>query len=329
LAQTPNPPRLIKLDGNQVPDDQNELRLFSVMRNESLRLPAFLKYYKERGVRRFFIVDNGSTDGMTDLLMSSADVHVFHTNARYSEARSGIFWIRYLLDLYGCNHWCIAVDADELLVYPHAEYLHLSGVCDYLSEYGYTAVGSLLLDMYSAIPFADTKYTQGGDILAVCPYYDANNISQVVRPSGLSYYTGGVRRRLFGINANLTKVSLFRYLPPMEIQGGMHGLTRARFADIVFAVLHFKFLYDFPANARREALRQEHWRQATEYKAYNDVLVANPQLCALAPLSHRLQNSMDLVGSKLMRTSAAFEMWAAGCDKSQFVPSCKFVLEIR
>jgi len=42
--------------------------LFSTMRNEALRLPYFLEYYRALGVDQFFIVDNGSTDGTAELL---------------------------------------------------------------------------------------------------------------------------------------------------------------------------------------------------------------------------------------------------------------------
>ena len=47
---------------NLIPE-RKEIRLFAIMRNESLRLPYFLEYYKNLGVDRFFLIDNNSTDG--------------------------------------------------------------------------------------------------------------------------------------------------------------------------------------------------------------------------------------------------------------------------
>jgi glycosyltransferase involved in cell wall biosynthesis len=308
--------QLTRVDKYDIPNIPSELRLFSVMRNESLRLPAFLRYYRSKGVCRFFVVDNGSTDGTTELLLSCDDVHVFHTGARYSESRSGTLWIMRLLDSYARNHWCVVADADEFIIYPHAEHLSISDVCRYLDDHSFTAVRSLLLDMYSDKSFSKTTYTQGADLLATCPYHDADVIMQVDPPPSLigTYprWTGGMRKRVFGINVDLAKMGLFRYLPPMRILGGMHGVTNATVADIKCAVLHFKFLYDFPVSACREANREEHWHQALEYKAYRNILSVNPQLSAFETSSQRLQTSTDLLNGGLMRSSDAFDRFYEG-----------------
>ena len=44
------------------PDD---ILVFSTLRNERRRLPFFLKYYRDLGVKHFIIVDNNSNDGTT------------------------------------------------------------------------------------------------------------------------------------------------------------------------------------------------------------------------------------------------------------------------
>ena len=43
-----------RIDKNHIPNNKNEIRLFVIARNESLRLPYFLKYYFEKGVAGFF-----------------------------------------------------------------------------------------------------------------------------------------------------------------------------------------------------------------------------------------------------------------------------------
>jgi hypothetical protein len=50
-----------------------------VVRNEALRLPATLRHHCAIGVQRFFVLDNGSTDGTLDLLANEPDVDVFAT----------------------------------------------------------------------------------------------------------------------------------------------------------------------------------------------------------------------------------------------------------
>jgi len=47
------------------PDD---LLLFSTQRNEVVRLPYFLDYYRKQGINHFLIVDNDSDDGAREYL---------------------------------------------------------------------------------------------------------------------------------------------------------------------------------------------------------------------------------------------------------------------
>ena len=57
-----------------------------VVRNEKLRLPSTLRHHRSLGVRRFFALDNGSTDGTLDYLCGEPDVHVFSTSSSYAES---------------------------------------------------------------------------------------------------------------------------------------------------------------------------------------------------------------------------------------------------
>src|SRR5260370_21953978 len=63
--------------GTHVPDDPTEIRLFSKCRNEQLRLPAFLRHYRNIGVQRFFFVDNASNDGSAEYPRPQPAVPVF------------------------------------------------------------------------------------------------------------------------------------------------------------------------------------------------------------------------------------------------------------
>ena len=45
-----------------------DILAFVTLRNERVRLPYFLEYYRRIGVGHFLIVDNGSDDGSRDLL---------------------------------------------------------------------------------------------------------------------------------------------------------------------------------------------------------------------------------------------------------------------
>lgn len=165
-------PDLVRLDAQPTPDDKSELRLFAVVKDESLRLPYFLQYYRRAGVRRFFFVDNDSTDGTTGFLLDQPDCCVFHTRASYASSRAGVTWLNSLLDLYGDRHWIIIADADELLVYPQSEVSDLPALCQWLDRRKLQGLFALLLDMYSDRPLQDIAYTRGDDFLNACHYFD-------------------------------------------------------------------------------------------------------------------------------------------------------------
>jgi len=127
-----------------------EIRAFATCRNERLRLPAFLKHYRDLGVNRFFVIDNDSSDGTTDYLVGQPDVHLFRTANRYSEAEMGTNWLNALLSEFGVGSWCVTVDIDELLVYPGSENVPLPTLTAYLDDHGYEALSCMLLDLYPA-----------------------------------------------------------------------------------------------------------------------------------------------------------------------------------
>jgi hypothetical protein len=166
------PPDLMRLDARPIPEDTSEVRLFGVVRDESLRLPYFLDYYRRLGVSRFFIVDNASTDGTTEYLLAQEDCFVFSTEASYIQARAGLAWLNPLLDEYGAGSWIVLADADELLVYPHIEKLPLPDFCRWLEHTGAQGMFALLLDMYSKKPLDQINYEKGRDFLSECQWFD-------------------------------------------------------------------------------------------------------------------------------------------------------------
>ncbi|MFX8828798.1 glycosyltransferase family 2 protein, partial [Acinetobacter baumannii] len=88
-----------------VSDNKAEIRLFGVVRNENLRLPAFLDHYRKLGVSRFFFVSNASTDGTNEFLLAQPDCHVFHTAGSYAKVKAGLGWLNPLITEFGTDHW--------------------------------------------------------------------------------------------------------------------------------------------------------------------------------------------------------------------------------
>ena len=215
---------LTRKDNKSVATQPGEILCFMCVRNESLRLPHCLSYYRRLGISRFFIVDNNSTDDTLPWLLDQPDVYVWHTDRSFRAARCGTDWLELLLREYGVNHWCLIVDADELLCYVDCETRRLEALCADLDQKGKRALLAVLLDMYSDKPIRETQYQRGQDFLEVCPYFDRQFYHSKTdnffgHNEHLSYF-GGLRQRVFGgkepgQNENyfycLNKVPLLKY----------------------------------------------------------------------------------------------------------------------
>src|SRR5207253_7757387 len=132
-----------------VGNDQSEILVFMNVRDEMLRLSGFLDHYRRIGVARFFVTDNGSTDGSKDFLLAQPDCHVFVTRNSYAGSMYGAEWQNALLNEYGTNHWCLMVDADEWFVYPGCERKSLADLALYLDRTNAQGMFAFMLDMYS------------------------------------------------------------------------------------------------------------------------------------------------------------------------------------
>ena len=299
----------------KINSDLSEIRLFAIMRNESLRLPYFLKYYKNLHINRFFIIDNDSTDNSVDIALSYENVHVFNTNEPYQKHW---YWMEYLLEKYGKNHWCVVVDIDEIFYFPHAEILSISHLCDFLENMGSTAVRSLLLDTYSDQSVQNTVYVAGQNPLNSVPYFDIEHY-EVKFPYfdrfrwevfESTHFTGGMRERVFGKNTPITslnKFPLFKNTSGTYLGQGMHAINGSKMSNLQGVVFHTKFMQDFIQEAKEESTREQHFNNASDYKAYQKKIECTPDLCLANSNSIRFRDSEQLVELGLMRTNVLFE----------------------
>ncbi len=309
IITTPQGDALIRVDQNKLDIRSGEILLFSCLRNEQLRLPHFLEYYRGLGVSRFVVVDNDSTDETSRLLRAQPDVNVFHTVCSYAGSHYGVHWLNSLLGQFGCDHWVVVVDADELLVYPDCETLRLPDLVRRLGATGADAMLTFLLDMYANGPIREAHYTPGVPFLEICPYFDSD--SYTFGTQGMKAMIpdrGGVRRRLFwkpgrehrGNPPYLPKVPLVKWSAGLEYLASTHLIEGIRLAPTTGILLHFKLFSDFVERTMIEVERGEHWDGAAQYSVYAEVLAAEPALDPMYPGSVRFQNSRQLVKMGLM-----------------------------
>jgi hypothetical protein len=270
-----------------------DILLFCTQRNEHVRHPYFLKYYRDMGVNHFLIVDNDSTDGSLDYLADQPDVSVWHTKASYKRSRFGVDWLNWLQRKYGHGHWTLVVDPDEFLIYPFSDTRPLRALTDWLDASSIKSFSAMLLDMYPKGRIDEQPYRAGQDPLEIASWFDAGNyvIERNIRYGNL-WIQGGPRQRMFFADAPekapaLNKIPLVKWDRKYTYVSSTHMLL-PRGLNLVYdewggekasgVLLHTKFLDTFAIKAAEELNRKQHYAASVEYKAYAESLKDNPDL---------------------------------------------------
>lgn len=272
---------------------KSDILLFCTVRNEGIRLPYFLKYYREMGVSHFFFVDNDSTDGTAELLAQQPDVSVWHTRKSYKRSRFGMDWMNWLLRRYGHDHWCLTVDPDELFVYPFCDSRPLPALTDWLEASSIRSFSAMLLDMYPKGRIDAVPYQAGQNPLEIASWFDSGNYTlKRNHLLGNLWIQGGPRARVFFADRPeaapaLNKIPLVKWHHRYAYASSTHMLL-PRGLNYVYdewggekasgALLHTKFLSTFNEKAMEELKRREHYAGSLEYVAYASGLQDNPEL---------------------------------------------------
>jgi hypothetical protein len=264
---------------------------FATVRNEIVRLPYFLDHYRRLGVDHFLFVDNGSDDGTAEYLAQQPDVSVWTTTQSYRLARFGMDWLGWLQWQYGNGHWCLTVDADELLIYPDHETRDLRALTAWLDGQGHASFGALMLDLYPKGPLEGAPYLPGDDPTETLAWFDADNYRhQVHHYYGNLWIQGGVRDRVFFANEparapTLNKTPLVRWSWRYAYVSSTHQILPTRLHDVFDfegnskasgVLLHTKFLPMIGAKSVEELERRQHFQNTALYQDYHQHLTENP-----------------------------------------------------
>lgn len=320
--------QLTKLDQHQVPSTKGEIRAFTCIKNEIMRLPFLLDYHRELGVDRFFFIDNGSTDGTVEFLKGERDCHCFHSDGNFfAENVEPPLWTNALRNVFGDGYWSLSLDADEMFVYPHCETIPLGRFCKYLEDTGADALTSLVIDMYGEGPIVEARYKRGQSFLDSCPYFDAE-LGWTVAAEG-SYppvlMFSGFRERAFWHGEHkkkrppcITQVPLVKWRKGMGYLVAQHSLTYARLSDMQGGVLHFKFLPGFYESIVSSINDNKGVKEKglEERSSYVDALTKDPKLSLKYERSTRYRDSKQLVELGWLKTSPAYERFAGSRAKA-------------
>ncbi|WP_432448582.1 glycosyltransferase family 2 protein [Aliiroseovarius marinus] len=266
---------------------------FSTLRNERVRLPYFLSYYRDMGVNHFLIVDNGSDDGSREYLAEQEDVSLWSSQASYKRARFGVDWLNWLQRKYAHGHWCLVVDPDEFLVYPFCDTRSLKALTDWLDASSIKSFGAMLLDMYPKGSMDAQPYLEGQDPMEIASWFDSGNyMIQKNSLFGNLWIQGGPRARAFFPDKPerapaLNKIPLVKWDRSYTYVSSTHMLL-PRGLNLVYdewggekasgCLLHAKFLDTFSEKSAEELQRGQHYANSHEYRAYNKLMKEDPDL---------------------------------------------------
>ncbi|RME17143.1 MAG: glycosyltransferase family 2 protein [Alphaproteobacteria bacterium] len=272
------------------PDD---LLVLSTLRNERVRLPYFLRYYRGLGVNHFLIVDNGSDDGSAAWLAEQPDVSLWSTKASYKRARFGVDWLNWLARKHAHGHWALTVDPDEFFIYPFCDTRPLRALTDWLDASSIRSFGAMLLDMYPKGPIDKVPYREGQDPFEIACWFDSGNYTIQRNPKfGNLWIQGGPRARVFFPDdpahaPALNKIPLVKWHRSYTYVSSTHNLL-PRGLNLVYdewggekasgILLHAKFLDTFTSKAAEELERRQHYAASREYRAYAERVSESPDL---------------------------------------------------
>lgn len=287
-----------------------DILCFSTIRNEITRLPGFLRHHRALGVAHFFFVDNDSCDGSGEFLRDQPDVSLWHSSASYRAARFGVDWLMHLQRRYGHGHWCLTLDADELLLIPHHDRADLHDLTGWLEAQGVASFGAMMLDLYPRGRLGAPM--PGEDPLQALRWFDPWGYSWEHQPRYRNIsIRGGVRKRLFFADApdyapHLHKLPLVRWQRGYAYVSSTHvalphmlnAAFDARREQPTGVLLHTKFLPEIVEKSTQEKHRAEHFTHPARYGNYYDRLAAGPVLCDAQ--SQRFEDWQQLVALGLM-----------------------------
>ncbi|MEM9009661.1 MAG: glycosyltransferase family 2 protein [Pseudomonadota bacterium] len=286
---------------------RDDIILFSTVRNEFIRLPWFLHYYRRMGVRHFCFVDNESDDGTAAYLADQPDCSLWSTGASYKRSKFGVDWLNGLLSRHGRDHWVLVVDVDEFLVYPYCDTRPLPALTDWLDSCSLKTFPAMLLDLYPDGPIEEAHYIQGQDPLTVAQWFDGGNYTmRRDRRYGNLWIQGGPRMRAYfadqpHLAPALNKIPLVRWRGGYVYVSSTHSLLPRGLNQVYDefggekasgCLLHAKFLHLMRDKAIEELDRRQHYAGSREYRAYRRKLGAGTQL--KTPWSERYQGWRQL-----------------------------------
>jgi hypothetical protein len=239
----------------------DEVAVVSLMRDAAYFIGPFIAHHQALGVRHIVIVDNGSSDDTVAIASGFDDVTVIRNTlpAKHYEVLLRDVAAREVLH----GGWVLFADADEMFEVPLGA--PLPRLMAYLNAQNYTAMVTQMLDLFSPLPYGAGKDWSYSQVIAQADRYSLGQVASVPYHDrdqiGFSWFLdgndgdvalkiGGLRREVFGEACFLSKHSLVRNLPEVQLMTHPHCASGVRVADVTGLLRHYKLAGDYLARDR-------------------------------------------------------------------------------
>ncbi len=258
--------------------------LIATIHNERHRLPHFLDYYRNMGIRHFIFVDNNSDDGTDKYLAPFSDVTRYFTKQSYRRAHFGMDWVNYCLFKHCRERWALTVDVDEFFVYPHCDHRKIDALTNWLDAGRIRCYPAMQLDLYPQNNNFKNKSTNNYNPLKHLSHFDCGNYTFL--PNNLYkniWIQGGARARIFFRNQPdqapaLNKTPLVKWKRGFVYISSTHQLLPTHLnrkysndgtARPCGVLLHTKLAADLDMKIANPYLLSQHYSRAREYRSYS------------------------------------------------------------
>lgn len=215
------------------------------VKNDKQRLQMLVNHYRELGVERFAFLDNGSTDGTYEWMLSQNDIDLFRTSDKYNcFVKEG--WLNRVISYYGFERWYILTDSDELFTYIGMEEHPILDLVKYAESRDIKRFKGLNLDMYADAPLFSINSSEV-DIKKTYCWMDSDSYKEEPRKianSAITAITGGPRFRMMKVPCSVMKYPLV-YFSRGTVSANAHyqfPYDVIEKSPCVVGILHYKFL---------------------------------------------------------------------------------------
>jgi len=276
----------------------NEPILLCVAKDSLITVKAQVDWHRRMGIKNFVYVDNMSTDGTFEWLLSQKDVSLFIARESFSEAKK-IAWRRIVMDIFGYDRWYLYLDQDEFFCYPGIESIPIQKYIHYLEEKGICTTLAPMIDMYSN----NSLYSENQDsnnIMDEYCYFDTDTYT-LYKNRIMPMVRGGPRSRLYQLKDYfiLSKYPFVR-VNSETIMGNQRVYpTSTRFLNSTTLalgfLLHYKFLPHDYLKFKEHITSGVQYNDPRVLRLYTESFEKNNGISFFYEGSQKFNSSMDLL----------------------------------